>query len=81
MRYEAKHSYFKGLAQSMGNFINLPYSLSMRHQQYQCYVATNDQEIIGHGLTIGPGMCSYKKSGVQLFTAFVLNPCRITCPN
>ena len=38
MRFEAKHSYFKSLAQSMGNFINLPYTLSMRHQQYLSYL-------------------------------------------
>ena len=59
MRYEAKHSYFKQLAQSMGNFINLPYSLAMRHQQLQCYWSINDKEIPGTGLTVGPGMCIY----------------------
>ena len=31
MRYEAKNSYFKRLAVSCGNFINLPYSLTKRH--------------------------------------------------
>lgn len=38
MRFEAEHSYFKCLTQSMGNFINLPYSLAMRHQQYLSYL-------------------------------------------
>ena len=38
MRYKAKHSYFKSLSQAMGNFINLPYSLAMRHQFLQCYL-------------------------------------------
>lgn len=57
MRYEAKHSYFKRLAQSMGNFINLPYSLAQRHQQLQCYWSANDGEIALSGLTVGPGMC------------------------
>lgn len=56
MRYEAKHSYFKRLAHSMGNFINLPYSLSMRHQQYQCYLSTNEQEVVENGPMAGPGM-------------------------
>ncbi len=56
MRFEAKHSYFKRLAQSMGNFINIPYSLAMRHQQLQCYWSTNDRDIPGSGLTVGPGM-------------------------
>ena len=38
MRFEAKHSYFKQLAQSMGNFVNIVYSLAMRHQLYQSYL-------------------------------------------
>ena len=55
MRYEAKHSYFKKLAQSMGNFINIAYSLAMRHQQLECY--HNAYSFIGaHDLEIGPGM-------------------------
>ena len=37
MRYEAKHHYFKKLSQAIGNFTNLPYTLSMRHQQWVCY--------------------------------------------
>lgn len=54
MRYEAKHSYFKRLAQSIGNFINLPYTLVMRHQQLQCYL---DSTLIAEdsGLSVGPG--------------------------
>ena len=31
MRFEAKHSYFKQLAHSMGNFVNITYSLATRH--------------------------------------------------
>ena len=53
MRYEAKHAYFKTLAQSMGNFINVPYSLAMRHQQLQCYQSSSVQEL--SQLSIGPG--------------------------
>ena len=56
IRYEAKHAYFKGLAQSMGNFINLPYSLAMRHQQLQCYLSMNGGELPGVGLDVGPGL-------------------------
>ena len=37
MRYEAKHSYFKKLAQNVGNFINVPWMLATRHQLWQCY--------------------------------------------
>ena len=36
--FEAKHSYFTQLARSMGHFINISYSLSMRRQLYQCYI-------------------------------------------
>ena len=55
MRYEAKHSYFKQLAVSMGNCTNLPYSLAMRHQQLRCCLnasKTNLSEV-----NVGPGMC------------------------
>jgi len=54
MRYEAKHAYFKSLPHSMGNFINLPYTLAMRHQHYLCYGhATSDAERCQ--LNVGPG--------------------------
>ena len=57
MRFEAKHSYFKRLSESMGNFINLPYSLSVRHQKYQCYLHTNNKEVSGDvdNINVGPG--------------------------
>ena len=47
MRYEAKHKYLKTLANNIGNFINAPYTLSLRHQYLQCYLhqhsrGTND---------------------------------------
>ncbi len=62
MRYEAKHSYFKKLAQSMDNFINLPHSLAMRHQQLQCYWSMNEDELPG---AVGPGLS---------FSVLVLRP-------
>ena len=40
MRYEAKH---KSLANSIGNFINAPYTLAMRHQYLQCYLHLDNQ--------------------------------------
>lgn len=57
MRFEAKHSYFKQLAHSLGNFINLPYSLASRHQQYQCYLntVTCDRPSSVESLEVGPG--------------------------
>ncbi len=36
MRFEAKHSYFKSLERRIRNYINVPFTLSMRHQQWQC---------------------------------------------
>ena len=36
MRYESKHSYFKQLVRSIGNWINLPLTLGKRHQQMMC---------------------------------------------
>ena len=59
MRFEAKHSYFKKQAQSLGNFINLPYTLSTRHQQLHCYLYENTKEIPGGDISeIGPGYYS-----------------------
>ena len=57
MRFEAKHSYFKQLARSMGNFINLPYSLAFRHQEYQCYLNATTKGLHGSvdDIDIGPG--------------------------
>ena len=36
MRCEAKHRYFKQVQRNLNNFINMPYSLSLRHQEWQC---------------------------------------------
>lgn len=36
MRYEAKHKYFKQLQQNIGNFINVPFTLAIRHQEWHC---------------------------------------------
>ena len=55
MRFQAKHSYFKQLAHSLGNFINLPFSLASRHQQYQCYLNAVDLPDSVDSLEVGPG--------------------------
>ena len=57
MRFEAKHSYFKQLARSLGNFINLPYSLASRHQQYQCYLNVDSHSFTNSvdSIQVGPG--------------------------
>ena len=73
MRYEAKHAYFKGLAQSMGNFINLPYSLAMRHQQLKCYLSMNGGELPGVGLDVGPDLLqSFIQVYIYIITIIVL---------
>ena len=62
MRYEAKHSYFKKLTQCIGNFINLPYTLALRHEKLQCYHRLDKTDYQGHNLDVGPGMlCSIFK--------------------
>jgi len=59
MHFEAKHSYFKKLAQLLGIFINLPYTLASRHQQYQCYLhaTVQNEEFPGRDSEVdtGPG--------------------------
>ena len=44
MRFESKHKYFKGLTNVIGNFINLPYTLAMRHQFFQCFLRLNNSQ-------------------------------------
>ena len=59
MRYEAKHRYFKRLAVTTGNFINLLYTLSKRYQETVSHrLQTSDGSLssfIEEGLEIGPG--------------------------
>ena len=57
MRYEAKHKYFKQLANTIGNFINLPYTLAMRHQFLQCYLKLGANQ--PQPLETGKGMYIY----------------------
>lgn len=58
MRFEAKHSYFKKLTQNIGNFINLPYTLALRHEKYQCYYRQNADEYKVGNVDVGPGKCT-----------------------
>lgn len=51
MRYEAKHQYFKSLAKSIGNYVNIAYTLAIRHQMLQCH-QFSDTEVLGHDLTL-----------------------------
>jgi hypothetical protein len=51
MRYEAKHQYFKSIASSLGNFINVAKTLASRHQMLQCYWFS-ENEALGHEFTL-----------------------------
>ena len=64
MRFEAKHSYFKQLAGSLGNFINLPYSLASRHQHYQCYLNVDSDNSMNsvNDVQVRPGTSAHYKN-------------------
>ncbi len=57
MRYESKHSYFKKLSSSLGNYINICHSLTMRHQQLQCYLRLDEKG--RDEVSVGPGLSRY----------------------
>ena len=75
MRFEAKNKYIKGLAVRMGNFINVPYSLAVRHQQLQCYYNLN-QDIISKEWESGPSdtVSTDLLSQLGLEVSFANNP-------
>lgn len=50
MQYESKHSYFKRLANCLGNY-NICHTLSIRHEQLQCYIRMDDSI----DMDVGPG--------------------------
>ena len=54
MRFEARHRYFKKLAVQLGNFINVAYSLVMRHQRLKCYHSLDKRTIEGEEVETGP---------------------------
>ena len=58
-RFEAKHKYFKHLANVLGNFTNICYSLALRHQLHQCYLAANSGTPSSEEIEVGPGNCFY----------------------
>lgn len=39
MKYEMKHNFFKRSAHIVCNFVNLPFTMAMRHQFYQAFVS------------------------------------------
>ena len=55
MRFEAKHSYFKKITQNNGNFIDLLFTLSLRHQKLQCCYNLDRFGYHSHTWDIGRG--------------------------
>ena len=56
MRFEAKHKYFKKMAQTLGNFTNIAKSLANQHQRYMCYKMTCSVQFLKVPDTYGPGL-------------------------
>ena len=56
MRYEAKHSYFKDIAQKTKCFKNIPKSLAERHQRLVCYHFHGSKSLVKEFKT-GKGTC------------------------
>ena len=73
MRFEAKNSYFKRLAQSIGNFKNVCKTVAIRHQRLSCYNLANDSNIFGDeiikwkGLVISCDLCLTILLGYHIF--------------
>ena len=55
MRFEAKHCYFKKLAVKIGNFVNIVYTLSLRHQCLRRYHNLNKVTVVDDEPECGPG--------------------------
>ena len=55
MRYEAKHNYFKKLGQSIGNYINISWTLAMSTCS-GIYYNTAPDSIFDEKTEVGPGM-------------------------
>ena len=56
MRYEAERNFLKKLAQNLGNFINIAWTLASRHQQWQCYKWSNTSTVGQEEPEIGLGI-------------------------
>lgn len=56
MRFEAKHNYLKKMGQNVGNYINIAWTLAMRHQYLQCYYSISGDDLFDCNAEIGPGL-------------------------
>lgn len=58
MRFEGKHAYFKSVLKSTNNFINVPFTLSYRHQQWISHKMTKaNGSLLKFKLTVGKLSC------------------------
>lgn len=55
MRMEAKHNFFKRIAQQQGNFKNVPLSVAKRHQKLMCALL-NNADFLGKSISTSSGM-------------------------
>ena len=55
MRFEAKNSYFKRIAQAIGNFKNIAKTVAIRHQRLNCYNLLNDGFFLKTSIITGQG--------------------------
>ena len=77
MRYEAKHSYFKDLAQKIKNFKNISKSLAERHQRLVCYQFLGSQSLVKE-LATGKGNTVYILNAHTLHTYIYIHICTYT---
>ena len=78
-RFEAKHKYFKHLANVMGNFTNICYSLSLCHQLRQCYLSLNSDYI--EELEVGPGTFKYYNKNYTCVILYFFEGTPVECPS
>ena len=65
MRFEAKHSYFKSMAQRVKNFRIIPKTLANRHQRLMCYYLQHPD---------GAPLSKVTKSGKGV-NSYIMNSC------
>ena len=75
MRFEAKHSYFKNVAQSIGNFKNLSLTLGKRQQLMSSYHCLDVNSISQENPDIGPGIAVYTIKWSYTFSLPLIGKC------
>lgn len=69
MRFEAKHRYFKQLAQTIGCFKNITKTLTLRHQRLQCYWLSESDCYLKRDIEVGPGTKNRQKTSVCTYSS------------